>query len=59
MRPKLRRPRAHSLGANAPGVTAANNTHMAAPPLPKFDDSALSAYEREMDRLDAAVQERI
>jgi len=47
------------LGANAPRVTAANNTHMAAPPLPKFDDSALSAYEREMDRLDAAVQERI
>jgi hypothetical protein len=27
--------------------------------LPKQDDAAVSAYEREIDRLDAAVQDRI
>ena len=45
----------------ATGVAGNRARHQAMPPgsLPKLDDAAVSAYEREIARLDAAVQERI
>jgi len=62
VRPKFDKRRAASLQTNAaPDARGRDVRGPAAPPdsLPKRDDAAVSVYEREIDRLDAAVHERI
>jgi hypothetical protein len=61
MRAKSDKRRTASLQTATPDAPGRDVHGPAAPPdsLPKRDDAAISAYEREIDRLDAAVHERI
>ena len=56
MRPKSNRRRVERTNA-ALGVLPSQATQPSR--LPKQDEATVIAYEREIDRLDAAVQERI